>query len=81
MAKSRYHRLGIVAALVETMAKGCASKQRLKDSQRLEKSFEIPCRGAVGGRRLCEPGNGLIDGRLGERSEAVRVRVERVEGW
>jgi hypothetical protein len=44
MAKSRYHRLGIGVALVVTMAKGCASKQRLKDSQRLEKSFETPCR-------------------------------------
>jgi len=80
MAKSRPHRLGMVAAWVVTMARGRVAKQRLKDSQRLEKSFEIPCRGAVGGRRLCEPGNGLIDGRLGERSEAVRARVERVEG-
>ena len=47
------------------------------DYQRLEKNFEIPCRGAAGRRRLCEPDEKLTDDRLGERSEAIRARVER----
>jgi hypothetical protein len=51
--------------------------ETVEDSQGLEKGFEIPCRGAAGGRRLCEPDNKLTEERPGERSEPIRARVER----